>query len=83
MDDERDKRDDQESNQEGTNLGVDSVQLFLREDSQEIPSKLQTVKDRSSLVRALVDEFLLETVQEFERELVFCGQSFFTDDGLH
>ena len=66
-----------------TCLGVDSVQRFLRENTQKLPSDIQRLEDRSGLIGALSDELLLETVQELESKLVIGRQRLFTNDSLH
>lgn len=51
------------------NLLRDAVQLLAREDPQEGPGEIETLKNGPVGVHSLVDVFLLELVQEQESEL--------------
>ncbi|KAH3674917.1 hypothetical protein WICPIJ_009426 [Wickerhamomyces pijperi] len=57
--------------------------MKLSGDSQQVPSLIQGFKDGSVFVGTLLDESLLELLQELQGQLVFIGQGFFTDNGLH
>lgn len=61
----------------------DPVQQLLGVDPEQLPRLIERLVDASLLVRALGHERLLELLEELERQLVFVGQRFLSDDGLH
>lgn len=59
------------------------VEQFLGVDAEEVPGDVQRLVNTPGLVGGLTDEGALEFVEEFERELILWGQSFFSDDCFH
>ena len=63
--------------------GWNSLQHFLREDTEELPSNVKGLEDSTIFVAALRNEVLFEFREEFEIEQVIRRQSFLSHDSLH
>ena len=59
------------------------VEQLLGVDAEEVPGDVEGFLDSACFVRGLADEGAFELVEEFEGELVFGGEGFFSDDCLH
>ena len=64
-------------------LGGDTVEQLLGEDTEQGPRKVERLEDSTGLVRTLGNERALELLKEFEGQFVFRGQGLLTDDSLH
>ena len=62
---------------------INLAEKILRECSQELPSKIKRLEDRSVLIAPLRDEFTLKFLNEFYELMILSGKSFFTHDSLH
>ena len=61
----------------------DTVEEFLGVNAEQVPGDVQRLEDAARLVGRLANKGALELVEELQREFVFGGKGFFTDDGLH
>jgi hypothetical protein len=64
-------------------LSWDTVEQLLGVDAEQRPSEVERLVDGARFVRALSNEGAFELLEELERQLVFRGQGFLSDDGLH
>src|SRR5699024_1636428 len=63
------------------NLRVDTVQFLPGEKSQKFPALIQSLCDASVLRLGLSDEFLLESLSEYQILLVHGGKLILADNG--
>ena len=61
----------------------DTVEEVLGVDAEEVPGDVEGFVDAAGFVGGLADEGAFELVEELEGQLVFGGEGFLADDGLH
>jgi hypothetical protein len=65
------------------NVGRNSLQHFLGEDTEQLPADVQRFEDCAVFVPSLSDEVLLKLSKELQIEQIIGRESFLSDDGLH
>jgi len=57
--------------------------VFVREETEEGPSKIQTLEDISCIVRTLLKELTFKLFKELKIKSIIISKSFLTNDCLH
>ncbi len=67
----------------GQNVGRDTLQHLLGEDSKQLPANVERLENSAILITSLSDEVLLKLGQELQIQEIIWGQGLLSHDSLH